>query len=81
MGGSLAGGAVVSWLGITAAQAACFLAFWAMQARGRAGGGGQAKQPQGASCYTWPKFHRQRGAGQRESCYQGVGRPAMLSLN
>lgn len=32
-GGSLAGSAVVGWLGITAAQAWCFLAFWALQVR------------------------------------------------
>lgn len=32
-GGSLAGSTVVGWLGITAAQAWCFLAFWALQVR------------------------------------------------
>ncbi|KAI7840330.1 hypothetical protein COHA_006112 [Chlorella ohadii] len=30
-GGGLGGGAVVGWLGITASQAWCFLAFWALQ--------------------------------------------------
>ncbi len=37
-GGGLGGGAVVGWLGITASQAWCFLAFWALQVR-RAGVG------------------------------------------
>lgn len=37
-GGSLGGASVVSWLGITAAQAWCFLGFWAMQVRGAGAG-------------------------------------------
>lgn len=42
-GGTLGGASIVSWLGITAAQAWCFAAFWAMQVR-LAGG--------------WPSLHR-----------------------
>lgn len=37
MGGTLGGSAVVAWLGITAAQAWCFAAFWAMQVQQRGG--------------------------------------------
>ena len=49
-GGTLAGGATMAALGITWAQGACFLAFWAMQV-GSGSGEGRLQQEQRASLH------------------------------